>query len=124
MSVKDDKDRFSDKTGESIPWREAFPEPFENQPGVILAGARGKEDLTQKQLSKLSGISVYRISEMERNKRPITEELARLFGKVLNIDYRVFLDSELYQAACAVEADEALNQEMKDWEITIGDCLD
>lgn len=33
-------------------------------------------------------------------------------------------EDELYQCACAVEADEELNKEMKDWEVTIGDGIE
>ncbi len=75
----------------SIPWREAFKEFESNKPGTSLAGARGKEGLTQVQLSKLTGIPQRHISEMERGKRPIGKKNSRLFSKALNIDYRVFL---------------------------------
>jgi DNA-binding XRE family transcriptional regulator len=75
-----------------IPWREAFPEYTDEQlPGVCLKGARAKEDITQKQLSKLTGIPQSHISDMENGKRPIGKKRAKAFGEVLNIDYRVFL---------------------------------
>lgn len=75
----------------SIPWREAFKEFEGNEPGISLAGARGKEALTQVQLSEITGIPQRHISEMERGKRPIGKRNARLFSKALHIDYRVFL---------------------------------
>ncbi len=42
----------------SIPFREAFLGDYEENelPGLALVGARYKEDLTQKELSKLAGI--------------------------------------------------------------------
>ncbi len=77
-------------TDEAIPWEQAFPE-YSNNVGAILRGARGKEGITQKQLSEKTGIPQRHISEMENNKRPIGKQTAKLFAKALNIDYRVFL---------------------------------
>ena len=38
--------------GEALPWRLAFPEYDEKSlPGVVLAGARGKEGITQRELA-------------------------------------------------------------------------
>ncbi|MBF0497308.1 MAG: helix-turn-helix transcriptional regulator [Deltaproteobacteria bacterium] len=77
---------------ESKPWRECFPEiKDEDLPAISLRGARGKEELTQKQLADRTGIPQRHISEMEHGKRPIGKERAKVLGKALNIDYRVFL---------------------------------
>src|SRR6056297_2021248 len=74
---------------DSVPWRAAFPDINEHSlPGISLAGARGKEGLTQVQLSELTGIPQRHISEMERGKRSIGKKTAKLFSKALNIDYR------------------------------------
>jgi len=82
---------FAD-TSDSIPWREAFPEYDEKDlPGICLQGARGKEGVTQKQLSELTGISQRHISEMENGKRPIDKKTAKILGKALNVGYKVFL---------------------------------
>ncbi len=82
---------FSD-VSDSISWRDAFPkELIENEPGTCLAGARHKEGLTQVQLSKKTGIPQRHISEMENGKRTIGKKNAKLFGKTLNINYRLFL---------------------------------
>ncbi len=76
----------------SIPWREMFPELIpETETGVSLAGARHKENLTQRQLSELTGIPQRHISEMENAKRPIGKKNARIFAKVLKVSYKVFL---------------------------------
>ena len=78
--------------GEARPWRSAFPEYNEKTlPGVALAGARGKEGLTQRELAGRLGVPQRHISEMERGKRPIGREMAKRLAKVLDIDYRVFL---------------------------------
>ena len=79
-------------TDDLIPWREAFREiTDENLPGTCLRGARYKEGVTQRQLSEMSGIPQRHISEMENAKRPIGKKNAKLFAKVLNMSYKVFL---------------------------------
>lgn len=70
---------------------EVSPELAWNGGGVAIRGARGKEGLTQKQLSELTGIAQHHISEMENGKRPIGKDTARRLANALNIDYRVFL---------------------------------
>ncbi len=82
---------FADVSG-LIPVSELF-EDFngESLPGVALLGARTKENITQKQLSKLTGIPQSHISAMENNKITIGKNRARVLGKALNISYKVFL---------------------------------
>lgn len=76
----------------TIPWRDAFPKGFlDNQPAVMLRGARGRENLTQEQLSQESGIPRRHISEMENGKRPIGKENAKKLAKALKMDYRLLL---------------------------------
>ena len=83
---------MADSDTESIPWREAFPDMTDEQlPGICLAGARGKEGVTQKQLAEMTGIKRHHISEMENHKRTIGKKDAMKFAKALNIGYRVFL---------------------------------
>ena len=66
-------------------------EVFDFRPSTILRGARGKEDMTQVELSKRTGISVQRIRDMENDRRPIDEATAKVLGEALNIGYNVFL---------------------------------
>jgi DNA-binding XRE family transcriptional regulator len=78
--------------GEALPWRLAFPEFDEKSlPGVVLAGARGKEGITQRELAGRVGIPQRHLSEMERSKRPIGKEVAKKLAKALDIDYRALL---------------------------------
>ncbi|MBF0132375.1 MAG: helix-turn-helix transcriptional regulator [Magnetococcales bacterium] len=76
---------------DSIPWREVLPRVKNNEPGIMLSGARGKENLTQRQLSELTGIPQRHISEMENGKRPIGKKNAKLFAETMNVDYWIFL---------------------------------
>ena len=50
----------------------------------VLAGARHKVDMTQKELAERSGIRQSVISEYERGKRKITFKAATKLAKVLN----------------------------------------
>ena len=59
--------------------------------GQTLAGARGKEGFSQRQLAALTGIPQRHISEMENGKRPIGKANAKILGKALKVDYRVLL---------------------------------
>lgn len=76
-------------------WREmdAIREQVDKfgEQGVTLRGARGKEEMTQDQLSKATGIPRRHISEMENGKRPIGKKNAQKLAVVLKCDYRIFL---------------------------------
>ncbi len=73
---------------ESVPWEEVYPD-FNGS--VALRGARKREGLTQKELARLVDVNQNHISEMEHGKRPIGKDMARRLGKVLKVNYRVFL---------------------------------
>ncbi|MBB5142514.1 helix-turn-helix domain-containing protein [Desulfovibrio intestinalis] len=77
---------------ESIPWREAFSTVSdEDIPGVYLRGARYRENLTQRQFSEKTEITVPHLSAMENGKRPIGKKNARLLADALNVDPRRLL---------------------------------
>jgi DNA-binding XRE family transcriptional regulator len=59
--------------------------------GHSLRGARYREDVSQRQLAKLTGVSVPNISAMENGRRPIGKDMAKRFAKVLNTDWRLLL---------------------------------
>lgn len=60
--------------------------------GVILRGARYREDMSQKELSKLSGVSQENISRIENGKRTVGEKLAKKLAKPLKINYLLLLE--------------------------------
>lgn len=70
---------------------EAFPEAAWNKSGIAIRGYRYRENLTQKQLSEMTGIPQRHISEMESGKRAVGKERAKKLAKALNADYRAFL---------------------------------
>ena len=65
--------------------------PGEKKPAVVLRGSRYKDDLTQEQLSRITGIPRPHISGMERGARPIGKENAKKLAAALHCDYRLFL---------------------------------
>ncbi|MDM8526089.1 helix-turn-helix transcriptional regulator [Desulfococcaceae bacterium HSG8] len=75
-----------------VPWEDLFPEYTRQElPGVILAGSRIKEGITQKQLSEMTGIPRRHISEMENGRCNIDIKKAKILAKALNVGYKVFL---------------------------------
>jgi hypothetical protein len=77
---------------DSVAWRECFPNlPDQEIPGRCLRGARVREGLTQRELSRLIGVPQRHLSEMENGKRPIGKEMAKRLAQALKVGYRVFL---------------------------------
>jgi uncharacterized protein YhaN len=48
---------------------------------------------------------------------------SRIIAKILEAEI-LKREQELYQCACEVEADSSLNNEMDDWETTVGDGIE
>jgi ribosome-binding protein aMBF1 (putative translation factor) len=82
-----------DSQEESTPWRKLAKSEIEKytEVGMALRGARYREGLSQKALAKLCDISQDNLSRMEHGKRTIGEKLAKKLGKVLGVDYRLFI---------------------------------
>lgn len=76
---------------DTTPWRDVLGYTNEEMPGVLLAGARYREGLTQAQLAEKTGLSRRHISEMENGKRPIGKKNARLLGEALHMEPRLLL---------------------------------
>jgi hypothetical protein len=82
-----------EKEGTPRPWRKVLTElrPDDQIPSAVLRGSRVKEEITQEELSVMTGIPRRHISEMEHGKRPIGKESARKLATALKCEYRVFL---------------------------------
>ena len=78
-------------TVESIPAEEVSPELLTNPQGLYLKGIRHRQELTQEELSTLTGIPRRNISEMEAGKRSIGKSTAHKLADALKADYRMFL---------------------------------
>jgi DNA-binding transcriptional regulator YiaG len=59
---------------------------------IALRGARVKTNVSQKELSKKTGVDVANISKYENGTRLISEKMAKKFAKVLNVSFKIFLD--------------------------------
>jgi len=78
-------------SGDSVPAEEVLPDLLTNPHGVYLKGLRYREELTQVQLSEITGIPRHHISEMESGKRTIGKANARKLAEALKAEYRLFL---------------------------------
>ncbi len=76
---------------DSVPAEEVSPDLVTNAHGVYLKGLRYREELTQVQLSEITGIPRRHISEMESGKRTIGKANARKLADALKADYRLLL---------------------------------
>lgn len=74
-----------------IPAAEITPELDSNPGGLYLKGVRYRDDVTQQELSRRTGIPRRHLSEMENGKRPIGKESAKKLAAALACDYRRFL---------------------------------
>ena len=79
------------EANDTIPVAEITPELDGNPGGLYLKGIRYRDDISQEQLSRLSGIPRRHLSEMENGKRPIGKESAKKLAAALHCDYRRFL---------------------------------
>lgn len=67
---------------------EVFPEYIGSEQKIALRAYRTREDLTQKQLSELTGLSVTHISRIENGKLGLDTNTAKKLADVLNCDYQ------------------------------------
>lgn len=78
-----------------VDWKVVAKESIEKhgQVGMVLRGARYREDMSQKELARRSGVSQENISRIENGKRVAGEKVAKKLAKPLKIDYRLLLDA-------------------------------
>jgi predicted transcriptional regulator len=67
---------------------QVFPD---STPGKVLRGARGLKEMTQAHLAKLASVRPAHISDMEHGRRPISKEMAKKLGRILDFPYKAFL---------------------------------
>ena len=79
------------EASDSILATSVSPELVTNPHGTYLKGIRYREELTQDQLAKATGIVRRHLSEMENGKRTIGKENAKKLAAALHVDYRMFL---------------------------------
>ena len=67
---------------------EAFPD---GNPGMLIRGLRGKNEMTQEELADRLGIAQTRVSELESSKRSISVAMAKRLAGVFDVTYKMFL---------------------------------
>jgi Helix-turn-helix. len=79
---------------ETIPWEELAKDRIEKykKAGLVLRGARYREDMSQVELARLSGVNQNEISKIENGKRGVGEKVAKKLAKPLKINYLALLD--------------------------------
>jgi transcriptional regulator with XRE-family HTH domain len=60
--------------------------------GLVLRGARYRENISQVELARKSQVHQNEISKIENGKRPVGIKVAQKLAKVLNFDYRLLID--------------------------------
>ncbi|OFZ55574.1 MAG: hypothetical protein A2428_14565 [Bdellovibrionales bacterium RIFOXYC1_FULL_54_43] len=68
-----------------------FGSVIKSKIGSTVRGARHKEGLSQIELAGRLGVTQGDLFKMENGKRPIGKKMAMRLGRLLKIDYRVFL---------------------------------
>lgn len=87
---------------EIIPWKETTPWELlakdriekHKKAGLVLRGARFRENLSQVKLATISGVSQNEISKIENGKRGVGEKVAKKLAKHLKINYLLLLEDE------------------------------
>jgi len=87
ISKKFEVSILTDDKSDSIPIEDTdfWKEMQSNRVGNLLAGARHKTGLTQKELADKLGVRQNMISDYERGRRRLSLQMAKRIAKILNI---------------------------------------
>ena len=79
--------------GDTLSAEDVFGDLFKEhgKAGVLLAGLRHREGLTQREFAAILNITQTNLSAMENGKRNIGKELAKRIANKFKLDYRIFL---------------------------------
>jgi DNA-binding XRE family transcriptional regulator len=78
---------------EAKPWETLAKDRLQKygKAGLVLRGARYRENMSQVQLAKKSGVNQTEISKIENGKRSVGEKVAKRLAKALNIHYQLLM---------------------------------
>lgn len=88
-------DKYGERE-EGIDWKIVAKDSLKKhkRAGMVLRGARFRENISQKELAKRSGVSQDNISRIENGKRGVGEKVAKKLAKPLKINYQLLLLDE------------------------------
>lgn len=101
---------------EATPWEVLAKDRIEKykKSGLVLRGARLRENMSQVELERKSGVGQNEISKIENGKRGLGEKIAKKLAKVLRFDYRLLLeDGHMEKAQKPTKKPKAKNQTRK-----------
>lgn len=78
---------------DATPWEELAKDRLEayKKAGLVLRGARHRENMSQMQLAQKSKVHQNEISKIENGKRAVGKQVAQRLAEALNFDYRLLL---------------------------------
>lgn len=78
----------------AIPWEELAKDRIEKykKAGLVLRGARYRENMSQIELARKSQVHQNEISKIENGKRSLGIKVAQRLAKALNFDYKLLID--------------------------------
>lgn len=87
-------EKYSEDEDEPIEWEVLAKDRIakHGKKGLVLRGMRYREDLSQKDLAKKSGVTQNEISKIENGKRSVGEKVAKRLAKALNFDYKLLME--------------------------------
>jgi ribosome-binding protein aMBF1 (putative translation factor) len=88
---------------EITPWEEATPWEVlakdrikkYKKAGLVLRGARYRENMSQVKLAQMSGVHQNEISKIENGRRGVGEKVAKKLAKPLKINYLLLLEDDI-----------------------------
>ena len=90
-----EKHADTEESDQPIAWEELAKDRIAKykKSGLVLRGMRYRENMSQKNLAKLSGVSQNEISKIENGKRTVGEKVAKRIAEALNFDYRLLIEN-------------------------------
>jgi len=92
LSLAESLDR-TNRYQDGVPAEVVFKQIAKDRPkgAIYLRGIRNRENMSQKELEKKSGIPLSNISKYENGTRKITESVAKKFAKIFKAEYHQFI---------------------------------
>jgi DNA-binding XRE family transcriptional regulator len=78
---------------EPVAWKELAKERIAKykKAGLVLRGMRYRENVSQKELAKRSGVNQNEISKIENGKRTVGKKVSKKLAEALNFNYELLL---------------------------------